>query len=465
MKSRGFKFSTEVNNYFYNDETGEVSCLNNIENDNSIDPESESVKDFEFLNNEDNLQLNIKEYKYNTSQLILVVTESCNFRCRYCVYSGEYKNNRVHSSNLMDKSIAQLAVYKYISYFKSEILKNNIAAEPVISFFGGEPLLNFQIIKETVKFSKSIYHGDITYSLTTNGSLFNEKNINFFIENNFYLNVTLNGDIKEHDRLRVFSNGNGSYNTIVNGLKLINQVNTEYYKSNVGILTNFDTGTDLIKLTNFLESNKYTRRKRILISKIIDNNTSWYGRYSIKEKEEYNNQLNELKSSFINSIKRKEYPREMEMGLFGSILRNILNRNIMSKNIIREQSTKYGGTCIPGSKIAVSWDGSLHICEKVNLDHPIGNVWDWLDYKEIERIITKYNNVLHQRCSVCNIRNICTICFKDLFGENGKIEIISKTWCDTFVEEYKKSFSLLYSLLEEGIKPEEICKILWGIKP
>ena len=43
--------------------------------------------------------------------------------------------------------------------------------------------------------------------------------------------------------------------------------------------------------------------------------------------------------------------------------------------------------------------------------------------------------------------------------------MIPKEKCKMMFEDYKKTLSLLYSLLEEGIKPEELCEILWGIKP
>lgn len=476
IRMRGFEFKAKLNRYYYNDITGSVTCLLNDESLSSINSTNEYKSNsdweddsFKSQNEEVNLLDKVKNYEYPASQLILITTEACNFRCKYCVYSGEYSNSRIHSSNNMNIETAKLAISKYLSHFE-DILKNNIAASPIIGFFGGEPLLNFNLIKESVYFSKSIYNEDIAYTVTTNGALLNKEIIDFFIKNKFYLNITLNGDQEEHDRLRVFANGKGSFNDIINGLSIIKKINPEYYRDYVGIFTNFDTGTDLLELRRFLETSEYTLGKTILIDKIIDSNTNWYSRYSREEKFEYNRQLKELKKQFIDSIRNFERPNQVELGLFGPILRNILNRNILNRNIIgqnQEQASiiKYGGSCIPGTKIAVSWDGTLHLCEKVNLDHPIGTVENWLDYSKIEELIDTYNRVLHKRCNECNVQNICTVCFKDVFGEDGNIKLISKSWCDTFIEEQKQTFSLLYSFLEEDIQSEELCEIMWGVKP
>lgn len=74
----------------------------------------------------------------------------------------------------MNLDTAKLAIFQYLTHF-NEIRKNNIAATPTIGFFGGEPLIKFNLIKESVKYSKSIYIEDIVYTVTTNGSLLNSQ--------------------------------------------------------------------------------------------------------------------------------------------------------------------------------------------------------------------------------------------------------------------------------------------------
>lgn len=83
------------------------------------------------------------------NQLVLQVTQKCNLRCSYCVYSGDYKN-RNHSQKEMSWETAKEAVdYLYGHSMSSEDI--------YISFYGGEPLLMFRLIKEVVEYVKREY--------------------------------------------------------------------------------------------------------------------------------------------------------------------------------------------------------------------------------------------------------------------------------------------------------------------
>ena len=80
----------------------------------------------------------------NVQQLILQVTQNCNLRCKYCVYSGSY-SNRVHNNKRMDLCTALNAV----DFFTEHSSMTNTAN---ISFYGGEPLLEIDLIKKVVEY-------------------------------------------------------------------------------------------------------------------------------------------------------------------------------------------------------------------------------------------------------------------------------------------------------------------------
>lgn len=145
QNKRGFIFKTDKGNfYFYDDKTAYVS--------RTISYNEEIVygtEDFNYLETNEAVINNMLEHLV-TKQLILNVTEDCNMRCKYCVYSGNYTNNRVHSNIYMSETIAKKSVIKYLEQFKIK-RKYNISSQPIISFFGGEPLLNFELIKNIVK--------------------------------------------------------------------------------------------------------------------------------------------------------------------------------------------------------------------------------------------------------------------------------------------------------------------------
>ena len=79
------------------------------------------------------------------SHLVLQITRDCNFNCRYCGFSGDGKYRRKHSTNYMNQEVAQKAV----NYFFEHSTNSNKVS---ICFYGGEPLLNFELIKYIVKY-------------------------------------------------------------------------------------------------------------------------------------------------------------------------------------------------------------------------------------------------------------------------------------------------------------------------
>ena len=85
-------------------------------------------------------------------QLILQVTQQCNLRCEYCAYSGIYEGNRTHSSNRMSFETAK----KAIDFFLEHSTENSNVS---IGFYGGEPLLEFDLIKRCVSYIKETCEG------------------------------------------------------------------------------------------------------------------------------------------------------------------------------------------------------------------------------------------------------------------------------------------------------------------
>ncbi len=95
---------------------------------------------------------NIKELlESNLRMLILQVTQGCNLRCSYCVYGGNY-SQRQHSNLNMDK----ITAFKAIDFFVEHSRNTPVLT---IGFYGGEPLLEFNLIKECVEYAKKKSNG------------------------------------------------------------------------------------------------------------------------------------------------------------------------------------------------------------------------------------------------------------------------------------------------------------------
>ena len=158
------------------------------------------------------------------NQLVLQVTQKCNLRCSYCVYSGDYKN-RNHSQKEMSWETAKEAVdYLYGHSMSSEDI--------YISFYGGEPLLMFRLIKEVVEYVKREYcQRTVHFNLTTNGTLFTPEIVQYFIKNNIQIMFSLDGPKEVHDKNRIFAGSNrGSFEKLRDSMKMIYSMDRKYYK-------------------------------------------------------------------------------------------------------------------------------------------------------------------------------------------------------------------------------------------
>lgn len=138
------------------------------------------------------------------NKLILIITHWCNLDCVYCPVLREKKS--------MPTEVARQAVDIFISEY---------GQEKSIRFFGGEPLLKFNLIKDIVKFAKRktrFYKKSITFDITTNGVPLNNEMISF-IQNNpeIELIISLDGDRRSHLMNRTSLNRNlDSYSCIIN---------------------------------------------------------------------------------------------------------------------------------------------------------------------------------------------------------------------------------------------------------
>ncbi len=144
--------------------------------------------------------------------LVLHVTEACNLGCRYCYYhGGEHRQGGAS----MTPEVAERAV--------DFLLDHSGPLEGVtLVFFGGEPLLNFRLISRVVTYAAGAADDKgkkIDFAITSNGTLFTEKVVDFLHENDFCVTVSMDGLPRDHDRYRRFPDGSPSYEVILPGVE------------------------------------------------------------------------------------------------------------------------------------------------------------------------------------------------------------------------------------------------------
>lgn len=441
---KGIYFNTKSNTYFYDSASGKVTMCAVKKGDQVVfgNTKNETLRMRKKV--KENLLDSVKQFGF--SQLTLILTEECNLRCSYCIYSGNYSHNRKHENNFMSFDIAKKSCDDYLnSFYQSQ----NIfpLKVPVIGFYGGEPLLNYEVLKKTVEYLNHTYY-KINYTISTNGILLNDEIMKFLTDNNFSIAVSINGDENENDRLRIAKDNKGTYNKVFDNIVKISKMS----KTPILLLSTIDSGTNVYELKKYFE--KFEENSNVVIariSQVLGDYTDWYDRYSSAQKSSFINQIEIIRSEFHSKLLNNIKMTNFENLFFGIEYKRIINliKNRTNDEIEKSMSIKLG-ICIPSTKIAVDYSGNYYICEKVNNTRSIGNCQDGLNYKNIEKIMDDFNRSTIQ-CSRCPINDLCDFCFASNLNAKGIFETPCSKTCDSKREKVLKTFKEVYELQENGV--------------
>ena len=148
--------------------------------------------------------------------VVLNVTNQCNLSCKYCYEFGE---DRVATPEGKPKFMSEETARAAVDF----LLANSQGRRAIhLTFFGGETLMNFKVVRSTVEYAREQAHAAgkyIDFSLTTNATLLTPPVIEFLTENHVGVTISIDGPKEMNDQLRVFSNGQGSYEVIAPKVK------------------------------------------------------------------------------------------------------------------------------------------------------------------------------------------------------------------------------------------------------
>ncbi|MCD8076567.1 MAG: radical SAM/SPASM domain-containing protein [Lachnospiraceae bacterium] len=173
--------------------------------------ECAQLTEFGVLFTEDIYEKAITDYKARKTvvkALCLHIAHDCNLACRYCfAEEGEYHGRRA----LMSFEVGKKALDFLIANSGS---RRNLE----VDFFGGEPLMNWQVVKDLVAYGREqekIYNKNFRFTMTTNGVLLNDEIMEFLNREMANVVLSIDGRPEVHDYMRPFRNGKGSYDLIM----------------------------------------------------------------------------------------------------------------------------------------------------------------------------------------------------------------------------------------------------------
>lgn len=200
-------------------------------------------------NSQDEEALKLVKNIYNNNNkkvglMYFILSTGCNLACKYCFIENNSNNN--HSELNMSNDTAILALKKYISYLKD----TPDIEKPQIIFYGGEPFVNYEVMKSVVNYAKS-QNSDIAFSLVTNATLITDEIIDFLKFNNINVGISIDGPKDINDANRIFRNSSNSvYDCVMKTIEKLKSKEIDYGLSitiSQTLLDNKDIFFDWIK--------------------------------------------------------------------------------------------------------------------------------------------------------------------------------------------------------------------------
>lgn len=354
----------------------------------------------------------------NLSQIVFETTTSCNLRCAYCCYGEGYNtfdSRRFRHGNL--KFETAKTILDFLSNLFKKEMSSTAPLEPfAISFYGGEPLMNFDVIRRIVEYSEHLdfQNRKLIFTMTTNATLLS-KYSTFLHDHQFKLLVSLDGN-KTHDVYRKTINQQDSFEIVMSNLQKVKEKYPDWFSTfrYNAVYTNVSNVEDIVrwfrmtfnKVPNFSPLHTPTKGAKEYV-KI----KSMTAKYEIPEDVRFSDDL--LAQSPINK-------RVMEF--CNSLFQNTIYNET---SMFEDRRNIPTGTCIPLSKrMFISYDGKIHPCEKVNRDYPLGEITEdgsvSLNFENIADKFMSRLSALKPICQKCYLQMCCTKCL--LCFNEGKCE-------------------------------------------
>lgn len=340
--------------------------------------------------------------------LCLHVAHTCNLNCAYCFASqGKYHGERA----IMSLDVAKRALDFLIENSGS---RRNLE----VDFFGGEPLMNFEMIKELVAYARSIekeHNKNFRFTLTTNGVLIDDDVIEFANKEMSNVVLSLDGRKEVHDRYRVDYAGNGSWEKIVPKFQKLVEArgHKDYYMR----------GTFTHANPDFLED----------IKQMLD---LGFTELSMEPVVCAEGDPSELTQEDL-PIVLEQYEKLAEL----MIERDKEGRPFTFYHYMIDLQ---GGPCIykrisgcgSGTEyMAVTPWGDLYPCHQFVGDEKfcLGNIWDGVKNTEIQKEFAGCNVYAREECRDCWARLYCSGgCAANAYHATGSVKGVYKYGCELF---------------------------------
>lgn len=371
--------------------------------------EIRELKDADMLFTEDiyrNAIEHFKERQTVVKALCLHIAHDCNLACRYCfAEEGEYHGRRA----LMTYEVGKQALDFLIANSGN---RRNLE----VDFFGGEPLMNWQVVKDLVAYGRQqekLYNKKFRFTLTTNGVLLDDEVMEFANREMDNVVLSIDGRKEVHDFMRPFRKGAGSYDLVVPKFLKFAESRGEksYYARGTFTRHNLDFSKDVLHLADL-------GFDQISVEPVVAD-----------EKEEY-------------ALRWEDIPRICEE--YDTLAKEMIKRRKEGKgfNFFHFMIDLTGGPCVykrlsgcgSGTEyLAVTPWGDLYPCHQFVGEEKflMGNVWDGVKRSDLCEEFKNCNVYAKEKCQDCFAKFYCSGgCAANSYNFHGSINDVYDLGCE-----------------------------------
>ena len=316
-----------------------------------------------------------------------ILTEQCNLACKYCFLGNASCGHKITDYH-MSREIAEKALLFFAEQTAQQ--HENFNSEKNIIFYGGEPLLNFNVLKFIVEKSRELQNDKIitenlTFSVVTNGMLLDSKIISFLRENNINVSISLDGAGEAANSSRIDRNGRSIYQRLIDKIGLAVNMGLDI---SLSVTLTENTIKEMNELINLLQ--------RLGIKSLCFNILNNLKDFRVSD-DYYANA-----TRFICEF----YRRTRTLGIYEERLSRKL-KSFASQKI-------YFADCAAasGNQIVITPDGGVGICQGCteNREHfftNINNNQSDLSCNENIKLWSRLSPVFKEECRTCEALGIC----------------------------------------------------------
>lgn len=372
-----------------------------------------------------NLAIDFKNRPTVIKAMCLHIAHDCNLACKYCFAGeGEYCGDR----SLMSFEVGKQA-------FDFLIANSGTRKNLEVDFFGGEPLMNFEVVKQLVAYAREqekIHNKNFRFTLTTNGVLLDEEVMDFANKEMYNVVLSLDGRKETNDRMRVSRNGKGSYDLIVPKFKEMvkRRGDKEYYIRGTYTHYNTDFTKDILHMADL----GFTK---LAMEPVV---ASPDAPYALKE-EDLPVLFDQYEKLAAEMVRREKNGKGFT---FFHYMIDLEGGPCIAKRI--------AGCGVGTEYVAVTPWGDLYPCHQFVGDenYLLGNVFDGITNEEVRSRFKMCNIYTRPQCNDCFARLYCSGgCSANAYHATGKIEGIYELGCELHRKRVECAIMMKVALSEQ----------------